>query len=77
MTHITMPEWNVLTVIQRHIRQHGQAPRLQDIADQCGWRSKWAARVHLDRLEAKGIISRKRYSSRTIRVHPADVAVLP
>ncbi len=74
---LTQTEWNVLTFLQQHIRQHGYAPTHRDICQAVGLHSTSSVADVLRRLASKGAINYQRHSRRAIQVKRVQVAIVP
>jgi repressor LexA len=69
MTSLTPRQLQVVTFIRRFSAQHGFAPTLAEIARHLGV-IKATVQQYLQALEDKGVITRKRYSHRSIELVP-------
>ncbi len=68
MKELTARQAEVLAWIKKYWAKHGISPSFQEIGDGMKIASSSAVSSHLDRLEAKGRISRKGGTARSIRV---------
>ena len=64
---LTGRQAEVLAMIGRHWREHGQAPTVRELGERLGMRSVCTVQRHLERLEAKGLITRQPGRARTVR----------
>lgn len=61
-------EYRVLTFVDRYIAQHGYAPKLDEICNHFGWRSRNSARHYLKRLQDKKRVTWKKGCTRSVKV---------
>ena len=54
--NISSAQMRVLAAIVAYMQKHGYAPTLQEIADDCGLKSRSNAKVHVKALLDKGIL---------------------
>lgn len=73
MTESALPKLSkrqetVLEMIVRYVRENGYTPSMQDIADECGFKSLGSVSYQLDQLEGAGAIRRDLGRARSIEV---------
>ena len=72
MEKLTVKEQEVYDFICQNLRRAGYAPSVRDIQNALGIKSTSTVHSYLDRLEAKGYISKTAGKSRTIRTSDLD-----
>ena len=73
MTESALPQLSkrqetVLEMIVRYVRENGYTPSMQDISDECGFKSLGSVSYQLDQLEAAGAIRRDGGRARSIEI---------
>lgn len=74
MEKLTVKEQEVFDYLRENIRRVGYAPSVRDIQNALGIKSTSTVHAYLDRLEAKGYISKTAGKSRTIRTSEVNTA---
>lgn len=72
MEKLTLKEQEVYDFICQNLRRAGYSPSVRDIQNALGIKSTSTVHAYLDRLEAKGYISKTAGKSRTIRTSEVD-----
>ena len=67
-TDLTNRQREILEIIERHLEEHGYPPTVREIGEACRLKSPRSVTQHLDALERKGFIRRKKDKSRAIEV---------
>lgn len=65
---LTQRQQEVLTVISQFIKENGESPTVNELAELLGVSSLRTVTQYLESLEKKGLISRTRYQSRNIKI---------
>lgn len=73
---LTERQLEVLRFVERSLASRGVAPTLREIAAAFSLASTATAQKHLQRLEAKGYLSRERHQKRGLRVTHGDAEAL-
>lgn len=67
---------NMLQVISKFIQEEGYPPSVREIGNLCKIKSTSNVHLYLDRLEKRGLIKRKPFTTRTIRITKRGEEVL-
>jgi repressor LexA len=68
MRDLTSRQRDILNMIRGHIEEFGYPPTVREIGEACGLKSPRSVSQHLDTLERRGYIRRKKDKSRAIEV---------
>lgn len=77
MQELTSRQQEVLDFVCRFRDEHGCPPSLREISEQIGTKGTATAKLHLEALERKGFISRRREGSRGIALKHAGGTPVP
>lgn len=77
MQKLTSRQQEVLDFVCRFRDEHGCPPSLREISEQIGTKGTATAKLHLEALERKGFISRRREGSRGIALKYAGGTPVP
>lgn len=77
MQELTSRQQEVLDFICRFRDEHGCPPSLREISEQIGTKGTATAKLHLEALERKGYISRRREGSRGIALKHTGATPVP
>lgn len=80
---LTNRQRDILSIIEEHIERNGYPPTVREIGEACRLKSPRSVSQHLDTLERKGFIRRKKDKSRaievvkTLRAHIRENSIVP
>jgi len=74
---LTPKERRVYRFLRQEIGRRKRSPTFREIAKHCGFTSRTSSGNYLDRLEAKGLLTRERGRPRSIRLIRRPVGKLP
>ncbi len=77
MQELTSRQQEVLDFVCRFREEHGCPPSLREISEQIGTKGTATAKLHLEALERKGYITRRREGSRGIALRHAGGTPVP
>ena len=68
MEKLTIKQERILIALKKYIAKNGYPPAIRDLCEEVGLTSSATVHVHLDHLEEKGYIKRKREKNRSIEL---------